>query len=166
MLGLINRKILRNTVCVGRIGVVPAGFEFVQGQRIGPVAIDLVGRHVDERRFRAGAPSGFQQVQRPHRVGVKIVERNCGRTIMRRLGGGVNDAVRLQPGDQVKDGLAVTDVELVVNKAGKLRGEPRLVPAGIARFAKENRPLVVIHAVESETHATEIKAHLGADEPG
>ncbi len=50
VLALIDGEILGNAVRVSRVGVIPAGFQFLQRNGIGPVAVDLVGGHVDERR--------------------------------------------------------------------------------------------------------------------
>ena len=59
VLGLVDGEVLGDAVDVDRIGVVPASFEFGQGDGVGSVAIDLVGGHVDEGRLRAGLAGGF-----------------------------------------------------------------------------------------------------------
>ena len=60
---------------------------------VGPVAIDFVGGHVNERRFRAVLPRRFEQMQRAQRVHFEIEEGNSGGAIMRRLRGGVDDQI-------------------------------------------------------------------------
>ena len=67
MLGLVYAEGFTNTIGVGGIGVVPAFFQFLEGNLVGRVAIDLVGAHVDERGVGSVQPGRFQQVQRADR---------------------------------------------------------------------------------------------------
>ena len=48
VLGLVDGKVLGDAIGVGRVVVIPAGFQFLEGDGVGPVAIDLVGGHVNE----------------------------------------------------------------------------------------------------------------------
>lgn len=95
VLGLVDGEILRDAVRIGRIVVVPAGFQLLQGDGVGSVAIDLVGGKMGEGALRASLAGSLQQVQGSHRVHVEVIERDVRRAVVRRLGGGVNDGVRL-----------------------------------------------------------------------
>lgn len=79
---LIDRKALRNTVLVVRIGVIPARVEFAQSDRIRAVAIDFVRRHVDKRRLRTSAPGGFEHIKGADGIGVEVVEGDRCRTVV------------------------------------------------------------------------------------
>ncbi len=140
MLRLIDREGLGNALRERRIGVVPARLEFCQRNAVRRVAVDLVRRHVDERRLRAGPPRRFEQVQRADGVGVEIVERNRRRAIVARLRGGVHDDVRPQARDQrdarrrdrecrARDGV----------KPVSSRCEALLVPARVALLGRRTR---------------------------
>ena len=96
MLGLVDGEVFGDAIGVGGIGVVPAGFEFGEGDGVGPVAIDLVGGHVDEGRLRAGLAGGFEQVEGADGVGVEVVEGDGGGAVVGGLGGGVDDGVGLE----------------------------------------------------------------------
>ena len=91
MLGLIDGEILGNAVLESRIGIIPSGLQFPEGNGIGPVAVDLVGRHVDKRRFRARPPGGLQHVERAHAVDFEIEKRNGRGPVVRRLRRGVHN---------------------------------------------------------------------------
>lgn len=167
VLGLINGEVLGDAIRVDGIGVVPAGFQFGQCDGVGPVAVDLVGGHVDERRLRAGLAGGFEQVEGADRVGVEVVERDGGSTVVRRLGGGVDDGVGPDLAQQREDTLAVADVEFVVNKGvTEGFGEPSLVPSGIALRAEKDGALVVVHAVDFPAECGKMDADFRADKAG
>ena len=79
VLALVYRKVFGDTFRIGRIGIIPAGVQLSKGDGIGPVAIHFVGAHVHEGRFGRKLACRFQQVERAHGVGVKIIERYlCG----------------------------------------------------------------------------------------
>ena len=95
MLALVDGEVLGDPVFESRVGVIPAGCVFLKADGVGPIPIDLVGGHVRERGFRAGPPGGFEEIERADGIGIEIVERDCGRTIVGRLGGGMDDGIRL-----------------------------------------------------------------------
>ncbi len=141
VLGLIDGEVLGDAIGVGGIGVVPAGFQFGEGDGVGAVAIDLVGGHVDEGRLRVGLAGGFKQVERADGVGIEVVERNGGGAVVRRLGGGVDDGIRTESGEQVEHALAVADIEFVVVEGGAegFREAPwfqRVSPCGQKKTAR------------------------------
>ena len=118
MLGLVDREGFRNALGIGRVGVVPAGGQFAQGDAVGDIAVDLVRAHVHEGRFRAGLASRLEEIEGSHRVGVEIVERNGGGPVMARLGGGVDDGRGLDLLNEGKDPGAIANIEFVVLEAG------------------------------------------------
>ena len=107
---------------IRRVGVVPARLQLRERECVfGPVAVDLVRRHVDERRLGAGLARGLEQVQRADGVHVEVVERDGRGAIVRRLGRGVDDRRRAAAPHQRQDACAVADVELVMAEAGQRR---------------------------------------------
>lgn len=89
MLALIDGKLLRDAVLIGRIIVIPARFQFLQTDRIGAVPIHLVRAHVDKDRLRHIQPGRLQHVQgRLHRI--EVIEGPGSCQIMARLGRRVN----------------------------------------------------------------------------
>ena len=120
MLALIDRKLFCNAVSVLRIIVLQASLEFFQSNGVRPVSIDLVGGHVDERGLGAGAPCSLEQMQGAERIYLKVQKRNGGRTIVRRLGRGVDNQVRAQFVDESQQLIPLTDVESRVPIAGDL----------------------------------------------
>ncbi len=164
VLGLVDRERLWNALLVGRVGVIPARVELGQLDRVWGVAINLVCAHVHEGRLRARLPRGFEEVERADGVGVEIVERDRRGAVVRGLGRGVDDDRRLDGLDQRQDAGAVADVELVVDEARQLLREALLVPAGVTLRPEEDRPLVVVHAVDGVAQGGEINADFRADE--
>lgn len=167
VLGLVDGELFGDAVRIGGVGIIPAGFQLGQSDGVGPVAIDLIGGHVDEGRLRAGLAGGFQQVEGADGVGVKVVERDgCG-AVVGRLRGGVDDGIGLDLLQQVEDSLAIPDVEfMVVEGFAKGLGETALVPAGVALGAEEDGALVVIDAVDFPAVSGEMDADFGANETG
>ena len=164
---LVNGEGLGDAVRVGRVGIVPARGELRERDTVGRVAIDLVRAHMHEGRLRARLARGFEQVERADGVGVEVVKGDGGGAVVRGLRGSVDDDGRLHLADKGEDAGAVADVDLVVNEAGHLSSEARLVPARVALRAEEDGALVVVHPVDGVTElAGKIDADLGADEAG
>ena len=166
MLGLVNGKGLGNALRELRVGVVPTAVQFLEGDGVGPVTIDLVGGHVNEGRLRAMAAGGFEQVQRAHGIHVKVVEGNAGGQVVRGLRGGVDDDGRLEGLDELQDGGPVTNIEFMMGEAGQHLPQALLVPAGIALRTEEGLALVVIHAVNGKAARVEEGGDFGTDQPG
>ena len=164
MLAGVDPKGLRDAVGIGGIGVVPAGLEFDERNLVGGVAIDLVGAHVHKRAFGAGPTGGLEQVECADGVGVEVVKGNGGGPIVGGLGGRMDDRGRLHLRDECQHSIAVTDVEFVVPEAPQARGEPLLVPTGVAGRPEEHGPLVVVDAVHFPAGCIEVGCHLAADE--
>jgi len=62
-------------------------FQFFKRNRVGCVAVDLVGGHVYKDRFRNESTGGFEQVERSGRVNIEIIKWSLGGEVMTRLGG-------------------------------------------------------------------------------
>ena len=163
---LVDREGLGDAVFVGGIVVIPARVEFAERDGIWPIAVNFVRGHVDERRLGAGLAGGFEEVQCADGVGIKIIKRNRRCAVVRRLGGGVDDDVGLDFGNEVENALPVADVEFVVGEAWDEVGEAFLVPARVALGSKKCRALVVIHSVDGTALAGEKDRDFGTDEAG
>ena len=164
--GLINSEGFGDAVLVGGVGVVPAGFKFAQWQMVGCIAVDFVGAQVHERGFGASATSGFEEVHGADGVGVEVIKWDGGGAVVAGLGGGVDDGVRLEAGNEVEDALAVADVEFVVGEVLELGSETFLVPTGVALGPEEDSTLVVVHTVDMPAELVEVTADFAADEAG
>ena len=164
--GLINSEGFGDAVLVGGVGVVPAGFKFAQWQMVGCIAVDFVGAQVHERGFGASATSGFEEVHGADGVGVEVIKGDGGGAVVAGLGGGVDDGVRLEAGNEVEDALAVADVEFVVGEVLELGSETFLVPTGVALGPEEDSTLVVVHTVDMPAELVEVTADFAADEAG
>ncbi len=161
VLGLVDGKVFGDPIGIGGVGVVPAGVQLGQSNSIGPVAIDLVGGHVDEGGFRAGLAGGFQQVQGADGIGVEVIEGDGGGAVVGGLGGGVDDGIGLEGFQQFKHAGTIPDVEFMVSERfPKGFGEPALVPSGIALWAEEDGSLVVIHAMDVPAEFGKVNANF------
>jgi hypothetical protein len=116
-------------------------------QRVGPVAIDLVGRGEDEGRVGRMGARGLQQVEGAGGVDGEVRVRLAGRPVVRRLRGGVDDDRRVA-------GVA---------------GEEPMTPSA-SRMSKLGRPEAVDLVDELARHgrrrrlgAEEIRAHVVLD---
>ena len=166
MLALINGKILSNPMLIGWILIVPTGFEFLQSDGIGTVAVNFIRRHVDEGCLRAGASRGLKHIKGTDGIGIKVIKGNRCRPVMTGLSCRMDDGVWLYLGNQLNNTLTITDVEFVVNESFEIAFEPMLVPAGITLGTKENGTLVVIDSVNVITKFLgKVLTHLGADQP-
>ena len=162
---LIDREGLRDTVLIGRVGVVPPGLEFAQGNPVRCVAVDLVRRHVDERRLGTVLPCGLEQVERPNGIRVEIIEWNRRCAVVAGLSRRMHDCRGSQPLYERRDSAAIANVEFVVHESGQLSLQPRLVPPIVSLRAEEHRTLVVVHPVNgvAET-APEVLRDLGTNQ--
>src|SRR5664279_4364413 len=99
-------------------------------------------------------PGRFKQVQGPHRIDVKIVERAILREIVRRLRGTMNYRAEPVPGEKIEDRHPVANVERVVSKALHLFDELLQPPGRITLRTEKISAHVVVEAVDATT-ATE-----------
>ena len=80
---------------------------------------------------------------------------------MARLRRGVHDGGGLERLNERQHAGTIPDIELVVRELPQLPGKARLVPAGVALGAKEDRALVVVDPVDRVTELTpEVQAHF------
>ena len=164
MLALVDGKIFGDAVCERGVGIIPAGFELLERDTIGTVAVDLVGGHVDKRRFGTGPPRRFQHVQRAQGIHLKIQKRNGGGAVVRGLGGRVHDQVRFEPGNKRKQLFAVADVDGRMAIIGDLPLQQGEHPAGVALRPEKHRAVITVDAGNAESLAGEKHRHGGADE--
>ena len=165
MLRLIDGQGLGDAVPEIRIVVFPARGQLLQSDAVRRVSVHLVRGHVDERRIQAVPPRRLQQVERSHGIRIEILEGDRGRAVMRRLGRRVDDHRGPGLGDHRVDPGPVAHVDLAMVKARKGVVQPALVPARVALGAEEDRPLVVVDAMDFEPALAEIQTHLGSDQP-
>jgi len=99
----VDRKGFRDAVGMGGVVVVPASLQLFQADRVGLVAIDLVGRHMDEGAGGAGAAGGFKKIEGADCVDVEVIERARGGEVVAGLSGGVDDGGGLDFLDECED---------------------------------------------------------------
>src|SRR5580698_10573544 len=165
MRALIDGEVLWNAVLERRIVILKARSQLAHRNAIGPVAIDFVGRHVDEWRFGTGPAGGFQKVQRPQRIDFEIQKWNRGGAVMGRLRGGVDDQVRTYFAQQGEHAVAVADIERRVVIAGNVLTQAIQNPTGVALGTEENRAMIVVDSVNLESLTSEESGNFRANEP-
>lgn len=74
VLALIDGEFFGDAASIGGVVVVPAGVELLELDRVWPVAIDLVGAHVDEHGLRGMQTCGLQQVEGAGGIDVKVIK--------------------------------------------------------------------------------------------
>src|SRR6185369_474421 len=148
--GLVYGKALRNPVCECRIIVFPAGFQFLQRDGVGAIAVNLVGGEVYEWRLRTGLSGGLEKVHGADGIGIEVVERDGGRPVMGRLGGRMDNAGRPQLPDELQYPLTVPYVHFVVTEVGQTFHKSLLTPAGASLGAEEKLPLVIVDPMHSK----------------
>ena len=166
VLGLIDGEILPNPIEVRGVGIVPARFQFLEREGVGAVTINLVGAHVDKGGLGGKAPGGFQQVESPHRVDIKIIKGPTGREVMAWLSSGVDDHVGLEILKALQDRCAVSNVEFVVGEGLMGIRQPFLVPTRVALRSKKVGTHVVVHAINPPAETGEVADDLRANEAG
>ena len=144
------------------VGEVPSGFVLDQWQRVGPVAVDLVGAGEADRALWAKVARRHQKVEGADRVDVEIVVRDRRRLVVRGLRGGVDDEIRPLFGQQHAHGGAVANVDDVVPIGRQSRQQVENDRLGGALRAEEFLPHVVVHADDRPSLAGE---RLGAGRP-
>jgi len=144
VLALVDGEVFRDAVRVGGIGIVPAGLEFLERDRIGAVTVDLVRGHVDEWSLRACAAGGLEHVEGADGIGIEVVEGDRCSAVVAGLGGGVNDGIRLHLSNQIEDALAVADIELMMNEPLEIALKTLLIPTCVSLRTKKDSALIVI----------------------
>lgn len=166
MLALVDPEGLPDTVVVGRIRVVPARLQFLQGDLVRSIAIDLVRAHVHERGLRTRQARSLQQVQRTHSVDVEVVERPARRQVVARLRRRVHHRIGLHRLQQFHYRRAVADVHLMMLERRMGFLQPFEIPSSVPLRTEEVRAHVVVHAMDRPAVGREARHHLRADQAG
>jgi len=165
--GLVDGERLGDAVGKRGVGIIPTGLELLERDPIGGIAVDLVGAHVHKGRLGAGLPGGFQHIQGADGIGIKIVEGNRRRAVVRGLRRRMHNHVGLHGLEQVEHAAAVADIDLVMFERGKVLRQALLIPARVALGTEKYGPLVVVDPMNGVAQfAGKVGADLGADKPG
>ena len=89
----VDAAIFGDAVVVLWAGIFPAGFQFLEGEFVGRVTINLVGAQKNEDRFGAMKARGFEKIDRAEGVDFKIENGDIPRLVVRRLRRTVNDQI-------------------------------------------------------------------------
>src|SRR5262249_61050267 len=111
----VARHVLADALLVGVAGLdLPAGYPLDQRQRVGPVAVDLVGGAVDHRRVDAVVPDVLQDVEGTGGVDVEVGVGVAHGPVVRRLRRGVHDQGDVAPvtGEDARQRVPVADVHV------------------------------------------------------
>jgi hypothetical protein len=144
MQALINGKILCNSISVARIVIFPSRFQLAQRNAIWSVAVHLVRAHKYEHGFWRMPPASLQQIQRPHRIDVKVLKRHLGRQIVTRLCRSVNDKSKVCVAKQYVYGLSIANVQRQMTIVLAAGFEPLTIPSRVPFFAEEYSAHVVV----------------------
>ncbi len=145
---------------IGRVVIIPAGRRFFQTNGIWRIAINLVCRHKNERRFGTKAAAGFQQIHGAHGIGIEIVKRHGCSQVMGRLSRCVHVRGRPYSPHQIENAAPVPHIELVMRVIRYDISQAFLVPASIALRPKKYRSLAVIQAMNSVPPGAEKQTHF------
>src|SRR5882762_1183736 len=164
--GAVDAESLVDSLRESPIGIVPARFLLNKSDLVGRVAVDLVGRHVDEGAVDRVTPDSFKHIECSDRIDVEIVEWPGGGEVVARLGCRVHGERGLQRGDQRVYPATVADVELVMLEPSVGLDEAPLVPTRVPARPEEVGAHVVVHPVDFPVEAAEIFDDLGSDQTG
>jgi hypothetical protein len=165
VLGLINGERFGNSHAISGIGILPSGFLFNERDSIWPIAVDLIGGHMNKRRFRAVLTCSLKKIQRPNGVRIKVVKRDGGSPIMRRLCCRMDDTRRTDRPDQIEHTLTIAYVQLMMLEIIQCSHEPSLAPAGISLRTEKNRSLVIVNTMYVKPAIVEESSNVGAYKP-
>jgi hypothetical protein len=104
----------------------------------------------------------LQKVQGAYGIGVKIIEGNVSCPVVRRLSSAVNDDVRLDSANELRDLQPVPNVDLMVIEIGQGLLQAVLNPPGITLRSEKGRPLIVVNSVDIKSFGVKIGTHLGS----
>ena len=92
-------------------------------------------------------------MQRSERIDLEIQKRDGGGAIVRRLRSGVDDQIGAQLIDESEQLVSLANVDGVMTLVRNLALQTRQNPTGIPFRSKENRPMVVIDAMDLESRS-------------
>ena len=143
-----------------RLRIVPTRFQLDERYLVGRIAVDLVRAHVDEHCLTGVSPGALEQIDRPDRVHVEVVERNVARLVVGRLRCAVNDQFGRCLPEIASDGLPIANVDAVRREVPRFPHQPLQVPRRIALRPEELAPHVVVNAVDNMTCCIEMLHRL------
>ena len=88
----------------------------------------------------------LEEVERPDRVNVKVVERPARRQVVTRLRGSMNDQFKRVSTKEFIDGGAIADIQIDVTESLAGRLQALAIPGRVTLLAKEIRAHVVVEA--------------------
>src|SRR5215472_1576135 len=103
---------------------------------------------MDERRLRARIPRGLEKIQRTDRVDIEIVERPRSREVVARLRGRMNNCIRGNRTNRIRDSFPVAHIEFMVAKVRQLPFKTFPIPNGISLRSKKLAAHVVVHPMD------------------
>src|SRR5689334_9331994 len=106
----------------------------------------------------------LKQIQRPHRIDIKIIEWPGRREIMARLSCSVYYERRLDGLYGVVYELPVPNIDLAMFKVGMRGNKPALIPASVALRTEEVCAHIVVKPINLPTAAAEMINNLGSYE--
>src|SRR5882724_11238930 len=126
------------------IGVIVPFVQLHQGKRVRTITVDLIGAGETAWGIPAEVARGHQYIQGPNRIHVKVVIRDGGGLVMRRLGRGMDDEIWPLVPEEIAHTLPVTNIQGVVPIVGEggeqfLQDGPRC-----ALRTKKLRPHVIV----------------------
>ena len=118
---------------------------------------------MNERRLWTKTARCLEQVKRSQRIHLEIEKRDrCG-AIMRRLGCGVNDQVRLQFLHELQDSFAIADIDRQMAVVRNLGLQLPEHPTRVALGSEEDGSMVAVNSGDAESQPGEPARHLRAD---
>src|ERR1700756_1173044 len=163
MQSLIDPAGLVHAGIILRAGIIVTGLQFLHGNFVRGVAINLVGAHEDEDRVAAMLASGFEQIESAERIDLKIENGNVAGFVVGRLSGAVNDQLEAIGFEKLFERVAIANIEAGVMKILRRTFEAIQIPSGIARCAEKHLAHVVVHSNDAMALSIKILHCLGAD---
>ena len=159
----VNPAVLADTIVVFRTRIIPACRQLLERNFIGCVTINFIGGHEYEHRIRVRLPRRFEQIQRADGIYVKVNEGDFFCLVMRRLRRAMNDDVETILLKEIKDFLAVTNVEFAMSEVFCDFSKTFKIPACVASGAEKFPPHIVVHAEHAMTFAIVINNSFGTN---
>jgi len=119
---------------------------------------------MNEWRFGAILPRGFEQVKGAQRIHFEIEKRDGRGLIVRGLGGGMDNQVGPQLSEQREDAGAVADIERFMAIAGDFAAQAIEHPTGISFGTEEDGAMVAVDTDNVKSLAGEKDRDLGANQ--
>jgi len=98
---------------------------------------------MNKRRFRTGGSYRLKQIQSADRIDVEIIKRPAGSQIMARLCSRMNDSVRNDLTNSLRNSCPVADIEFAVAKTRKFTLKTLSIPSRIPGGPKKSRRMLL-----------------------